>query len=282
MGKIFNALRRAEGEIPDGGSRSSGKEQDAGNRAAGQAPAPEAPPAGRVRTVSLLVSDLTPLLSAGRLDYAAAEQYRILRTRLIQHPKAPALVVISSPGMGEGKTVTAVNLAGALALRSEEKVLLLDADLRRSATSVYLGIHRKPGLAEVLASDCRLEDALLQAEQRSNFYLLPAGDPSANPAELFDSPHWPALTGHLRRQFRHVIIDSPPVEAVADYDLISAACDGVILVVRPDHTHRRACAGALKKVGEKLLGVVLNGADEWFLWKWPTSYDYSYGRKGRK
>lgn len=277
MSKILDALRLSPGEIPELALRSLGgecKNPEPGRAATGTADGPpaDAPQAGRLRTASLPLSDAKPLLAHGSRSRNAAEQYRILRTRIIQHPNAPALIVISSPGAGEGKTVTAVNLAGALALKSQEKVLLLDADLRRSRMHEYLGVPRTPGLAEVLAGACPLQKALLQVEQAPNFYLLPAGEPSTNPAELFDSPRWPALAEHSRRQFGHVIIDCPPVEAVADYDLIAAACDGVILVVRPDYTGRKACAGALNRLGENLLGVLLNGVREPFFRRRSSEY----------
>jgi Mrp family chromosome partitioning ATPase len=79
----------------------------------------------------------------------------------------------------------------------------------------------------------------------------------------------------LREEFRRTIVDSPPVEAVADYDLIAACCDGVVLVVRPDHTSRPLLTRALTKVKGKLIGVLINDVEDWFLWKrGSSSYHY--------
>ena len=138
----------------------------------------------RVRPVSFQISDSSPLLSPEREDRRAAEQYRIIRTRIFHKLPGPSITVISSPGMGDGKTVTSVNLAAALAHKSEDRVILIDADLRLSKVHERLGIPRTPGLAEVLSGACALQDALRRVEQLPNFYILPAGlaesEPDAN------------------------------------------------------------------------------------------------------
>jgi capsular exopolysaccharide synthesis family protein len=229
----------------------------------------------RVRLVSFRITDSSPLLSPKHEDRRAAEQYRIIRTRIFHQLPGNSITVICSPGMGDGKTVTSVNLAAALAHKSEDKVILVDADLRLSKVHERLGIPRGPGLAEVLAGTCTLEDAMLRVEQLPNFYVLPAGLAEVNPTELLDCSNWRALMVRLREEFRRTIIDSPPVEAVADYDLIAANCDGVVLVVRPDHTSRPLLANALAKVKSKLIGVLINDVEDWFLWKRGSpSYHY--------
>jgi capsular exopolysaccharide synthesis family protein len=240
-----------------------------------------------VRLVSLRISDSRPLLSPKREDRRAAEQYRIIRTRIFHQVTGSTVTVVSSPGMGDGKTVTSVNFAAALAHKSEDRVILVDADLRLSKVHERLGIPKTPGLAEVLSGACTLEEAMLQVEQSPNFYVLPAGQAEANPTELLDSSNWRALLARLREEFRRTIIDSPPVEAVADYDLIAANCDGVVLVVRPDHTSRPLLARALTKVKGKLIGVLINDVEDWFLWKRGSpSYHYyqnsSRGKEGPK
>jgi Mrp family chromosome partitioning ATPase len=95
---------------------------------------------------------------------------------------------------------------------------------------------------------------------------MSAGSTPANPVELLDSGAWQTLSNRMRGLFRYIIADSPPVGAVADYDLIQAVCDGVILVVRPDHTNRQMCKASLATVPEgKLLGVLLNCVPDWSL-----------------
>jgi capsular exopolysaccharide synthesis family protein len=315
MGKILNALKTANGDIPelvlqcfdDVAEAPVARTADArpfnSRRAAGASvvePIFEMPPVVRlpqretshdrphpaeglpaVRPVSFRISDSSPLLSPKREDRRAAEQYRIIRTRIFHQIQGSSITVICSPGMGDGKTVTSVNLAAALAHKSEDKVILVDADLRLSKVHECLGISRTPGLAEVLSGACTLEEAMLRVDQLPNFYVLPAGHPESNPTELLDSSNWRALLARLREEFRRTIVDSPPVEAVADFDLIAASCDGVVLVVRPDHTKRPVLASALAKLKGKLTGVLINDVEDWFLWK-RESPSYRYYQNGTR
>jgi capsular exopolysaccharide synthesis family protein len=254
--------------------------------------APAAPPVHRAalpcdllsdeRTVQLQVSLRGPILPFDGSHWKAGEQYRILRTKIVHHPAVPRVIVISSAGPSDGKSVTAVNLAGVLALKSEARVLLIDADFRRSTVCNHLGFTSTPGLAEVLTTERRFTDAMVRAQQIPNLHIMPAGESVANPAELLDSPRWKALIAFVRAEFEYVIIDSPPIGAVADYELIQAVSDGAILVLRPDHSNRQSCFNALSLVKqEKLLGVVLNCLEEWFLSKDPeySSY-YHYSKSG--
>ncbi len=113
-------------------------------------------------------------------------------------------------------------------------------------------------------------------EQFPNLYVLPVGAGSkTNPAELLDTKQWKSLCATVREGFSFVIVDGPPIAAVADYELIQASCDGVIVVVRPDHTDRTLFSKAFELIpGKKKLGVVLNCASKWFLWKTHESYYY--------
>src|SRR5262249_53514436 len=160
----------------------------------------------------------------------------------------------------------AINLAVALSMKSEGKVLLVDGDFRRSTVHAVLGLPESPGLAETLQGRCQLEEALIRAEQFPNLHILTVGVARSNPSELLDSMRWPALCAKLRRQFSYIVVDSSPIGAFADSDLIQAACDGVVVVLRLDHTKRQSAAKAIKSMPkEKLIGVVLNWVDEWFL-----------------
>ena len=168
-----------------------------------------------------------PLLPFDSTHWHAAEQYRIVRTKIIQHPKQPRTLVVSSAGSGDGKSVTSVNIAGALSLKTEANVLLLDADFRRSAIHLQLGFPQSPGLADIVSGSCGLQDALDRTEQLPNLYVIPAGEAKVNPTELLDSSRWRAICAQFRAHFRYIIIDSPPIAAVADYDLIQAVCDEI-------------------------------------------------------
>jgi capsular exopolysaccharide synthesis family protein len=232
----------------------------------------------RIRRLPLVVGSFEPLLPFENPQEQAAEQYRIARTKLSHHPKNPKMIVISSASSGDGKSFTAINLSGVLALKGESKVLLLDADFRRSSMHSRLGLPPSPGLAEVITGECAFEDAVIQADQFPNLYILVRGDSkSINPSELLDSPGWHSLCQKTRAEFEYIIIDSPPVAAVADFELIQIAADGTILVVRPEHTKRAACLQAIDTIPrDKFLGVMLNCATDWFLNK-QSSYGYGYG-----
>jgi protein-tyrosine kinase len=294
MSKIFEALARLEHQgggtlLPDlvtndlGDPQPGGKPEDeAAATAASAGPSnrlasqePEVLPKGQldtrlIRTLPVRVPASEPILPYDDKvrDRSVSERYRIIRTKIIQHSQKPRLIVVSSPGPGDGKTVTALNLAGALSLKTTEGVLLVDADLRRASIHAVTGLPQTPGLADVLGRYRTLNEALIHTEQFPNLYVLPAGEHRANPAELLDSPEWLSLCKSVRTAFEYIVIDSPPVAAVADYDLIEAGCDGVVLVVRPDHTRRPICLKALEAVKKtKLLGVVMNCVEEWFLTK---------------
>ena len=244
-------------------------------------PAPvEAPELSRIRTLNLHIPAPSPLLPFENSHWRPSEQYRILRTRISRHATQPHSVVITSPDSGDGKSVTAINTAAALALKSEGAVLLLDADLRRPAIHAKLGLPQRPGLVDVLTGACPAEEALVHTQEFPNLFVLCAGAPRGNPAELLDSKQWRALATRFRSMFRYVIVDSPPVGSLADYDLIQAACDAVILVFRPDFTNRGLCMNALELVPKsKFLGLVLNSIPEWSPGKHTGSDYYYYSRQ---
>lgn len=216
----------------------------------------------------------------GASDAGASEQYRIIRTRIVQHPNRPKLLLITSANSGDGKTVSAINIAGVLALRDNANVLLIDADFRRKGLCKMLGLPGELGIANVLAGNSTLQNAIIRVEQYPNLYVLPAGVSAINPAELLDSKAWESLCGSVRKSFDYVVVDAPPIAGVADYELIQAKCDGVIVVIRPDHTDRTLSAKAFELIPrEKTLGVVLNCAYQWFLWKTHEAYYYGSAAK---
>lgn len=293
MSKIFEGLNKAHDELPELvrpllegevplPTPTGGADEPLSPASAG--PIPRVPPAQdsaglAVRTQRFRISSPSPVLPYEGGNWHASEQYRILRTKILQSPAKPRMIVVSSPGPGDGKTVTALNLAAALSLKNDSKVLLMDGDFRRSSIHVLLGLPPAPGLAEVLVGTRTLEDALVRSEDFAGLYVLPAGVAEANPAELLDSPRWRSLAAAIRNYFQYIIVDSPPVAAVTDYDLIQASCDGVLLVMRPDHTKRSLCFKAIETVPkEKLIGIVLNSVPEWFAApQAPSSYYYYTG-----
>lgn len=301
MSKIFEILNSGKGEIADlvrpvmavetkevpakgtgNNGQAGGSVKTSAPEATAAVPPAKAPTVAQVRTLNLRVPAPSPLLPFEEGQWQPSEQYRILRTKIVQNPKQPHVIVISSPAAGDGKSVSAINTAAALSLKSEGQVLLVDADFRRSAIHALLGLPESPGLADVLKGTCTLEEAVIRTQEFPKLFVMSAGLPGVNPVELLDSAQWKALCARLREMFRYVVMDSPPVGAVADYDLILAVCDGVILVVRPDHTNRKLCQRALETVPKaKCLGVLLNCVPEWPLAKRTGSYHY-YNYSDRK
>jgi protein-tyrosine kinase len=294
MSKMLDGVRKAPDAIPDldlsvlVGPGGSDPQPEQAIEARTRLEEPEPKPATRSaraatqtgpgfsgRKISLRLPQNSPALPFDGQQWLANEQYRILRTKLVQHVKRPKMILISSTGPADGKSITAINLAGAMSLKSEANVLLLDCDFRRSAIHAHLGTPETPGLAEVLAGKCNLEDAIVGAEEMPNLWVLPAGKSEGNPVELLDSSRWIETAAQLRALFKYIIVDSPPIAAVADYDLLQTASDGVVMVVRPDQSNRDLCYKALETVPkDKLIGVVMNCVPKFFAGR---QYGYGYG-----
>ncbi len=228
----------------------------------------------QLRTVNLRVSTLSPIFPFNEWNHAAAEQYRVIRTKVMHHPSRPRVIVVSSGGSGDGKTISSINIASSFALKRDIRVALIDADMRRPQISKLLGLSGEPGLGDVLTGTATWEEAAIIPEQFPNLCVLTAGAARNTQSEMLDSPRWRSLVTTLRQTFDYVIFDAPPIATVADYELVQMVSDGVILVAKPDHSERKTCLKALQTVPkEKLLGVVLNCVDDWFLWR-TNSYGY--------
>ena len=288
MSKIFEALRKTEGAVAEvamsvlGDQVAVVPEAPAADQPRKTEHVPLATPKIEMRAEAIRIAPDSPMLPFDGSDARAAEQYRIIRTKLRHHPEQPRMLLVSSPMPGDGKTVSAANLAGALALQENLRVLLVDCDFRRASLTKLLGLEvsAAPGLGEVLRGEASLESSLVSIGQFPNLYILPPGDPSPNPSELLSTAKWQALTELFRREFRFTIFDAPPVGTVADYELLQLACDGVVLIARPDHTNRQLWRKALEAVPKsKQLGVILNCVEDWFLWK--THGYYYYSQNGR-
>ena len=193
-----------------------------------------------------------------------AESYRTIRTALLlskaEHP--PKVILLTSPSPGEGKTVMTVNLGVALA-QSGQSVVVVDADLRKGRCHKLVNMPNHSGLANVLTGQIALRSAMKETSVK-NFYLLPRGVLPPNPADLLMSRKMQEVLNDLRNSFDFVLIDSPPAIAVSDAAVISAFCDGVILVFHGQKTNSQAARQAVERldsIGATLLGVILNGVD---------------------
>jgi capsular exopolysaccharide synthesis family protein len=204
---------------------------------------------------------LNPLLVAGLAPKSlAAEQYRSLRTRLAQMEGSGGLrtVLITSPQKGEGKSVTASNLALTMAQELQRRVVLVDADLRKPSLQHLFGLPPGPGLAEYLTGAVELKDAMRFVPEH-NLTVMTAGNAPLNPAELLGSTAMRRLLDHLRTRFDRVILDTPPVLPLADVAILAPLVDGSLIVVRAGVTPKPAIENALRAFdSSRLLGVVLN------------------------
>jgi succinoglycan biosynthesis transport protein ExoP len=203
-------------------------------------------------------------LSPSSLSPTNAEAFRRIRTNMMLSgaQSSDRVVAITSAGVQEGKTTTASNLAAAIA-SAGQRVVLVDADMRRGRQHEIFDRPRDPGLAELLDGRVLLTEALRDGGV-GQMKLLPAGAPPSNPAELLSSAAFGRLIQELRESFDWVIVDTPPVLAVADVSVIAQKADGVLFVVRADRTHIAAAQAALDELDKTqaiLIGGILNGVD---------------------
>lgn len=214
----------------------------------------------RPRIASALLDE--HLVSLQAPSSAAAEQYRVLRHLVETLRKRANLQVlgVTSPGVGDGKTVTAINLAGALSQADDARVLLIDMDLRRPAIARYLAVDQaRPTLADALGTPgLALKDAVIELP-RFNLSVLQAPVSAAAPYELLRSPRLEALLAEARQQYDYVVLDTPPFVPFPDCRLIAKSIDGFVLVVASNRTPRGVLAEALKAMDpEKAVGYVFN------------------------
>jgi len=194
----------------------------------------------------------------------ASEAYRGIRTDILfSSPEAePRIILVSSAGPQEGKTLTVTNLAVTMA-QAGSRVMVLDCDLRRPRLHKLFRINKNRGLTNLLIGDHKLKLEAL-ATGISNLYLIPAGSIPPNPSELLGSRRMDELLKSLLHKFNRIIIDSPPIGAVTDAAVLSKYTDGVVYVLRANTTVRGVAINGLeqfKQVGANVLGAVLNGVD---------------------
>jgi capsular exopolysaccharide synthesis family protein len=203
---------------------------------------------------------LVSLVAPGSVE---AEQYRKLRNAVEHVAKAGEayVVAISSPVAGDGKTVTAINLAGSLAQAEGRRVLLIDADFRASPLQRRLDLSAQLGLADAIVSGASLRDVRVIA-QSFNLAVVLAGSADSSPYEMLSSPRFRELIAEARHDYDFVVIDTPPLLSVSDCRLIADLVDSFVLVVAAHRTPRGPVEEALRVLDRaKILGFVLNAAD---------------------
>jgi len=204
-----------------------------------------------------------PLLNNG-VSPNFAESFRNVRTNVLFSSAAEGSrsLVITSTGPGEGKSVIAANLSIALA-QSGQRVLLVDADMRKPRVHAIFGTLQQPGLSNVLVGNAKASEAV-QTSAVSGLWLLPSGPHPPNPAELLGSKRFKDFMASLSQHFDWVVVDTPPVMAVTDSALVAHLSTGVLFVVGAEMTSRYAGQRALEQLERaqaKFIGAVLNRVD---------------------
>jgi capsular exopolysaccharide synthesis family protein len=226
--------------------------------------------AAEATRVGFVTFDVSPsrvephLIAVSQPRSAYTEQYRDLRTKILQAGERmqTRAIVVTSAGIGEGKTLTALNLAWLLAQTEGVRALVIDSDLRRPCATDYLGIDAQGGLSEVLGGQLNLEDAIVRLEP-AGLHLLPGGRPRDDVAELLSGPSYARILSEVRRMFDYIIIDAPPLGIFTDASVLMSRADAGLLVVRANKTRYSAIDKLLEQMPkERLLGVVLNRTEE--------------------
>ena len=236
---------------------------------------PEIATAGSIQVDPHIVSAVDP-------KSPIAEQYRILRTNLQSLRMRPGTrtIVVTSAVHGEGKSVTAINLALTLARQENLRVVLVDGDLRKGSIRTWLGLpETEEGLSTVLGRSGELNGSLLKL-QDPPLAVLPSGPHPDDPSELLESSHMKRLLATLKTQFDVIVIDAPPVLPVADPGILAAQADGVLLVVRAGKTQRKTVTQAqalLAQMKATVLGCVLTHVEYYLPGYYRYYHEYRYG-----
>ena len=190
-----------------------------------------------------------------------AEQYRALRYQVeqLRRSRGLSVIAVTSAAYGDGKTVTAINLAGALAQAPGTRVLLAELDLRRPSLARRLAASEH-GLVEAVLDPARALDDAVQWLPWFNLSVLPAGRPLAVPYEVLTAPRLGELLSAARRGYDYVVLDAVPLTSVPDTRLVATWVDGFLIVILADRTPRTLVEAALNHVErDKLIGLVFNG-----------------------
>lgn len=206
----------------------------------------------------------------------AAEAYRSLRTNIqySSFDKEYKTIVVTSSNPGEGKSITAGNLALTLA-EGEAKVLLVDCDMRKPSVHKNFRVTNTHGLSDVLLQKKKVMD--VAHNYKGNLYIVTAGKIPPNPAEMLASKSMTLFLEEMKKHFDYIVLDTPPVHAVADPQILSTKADGTLFVVRAGVTKKddvQSSISTLKKVNADIIGTVLHAVENS-----KNKYYYYYGEK---
>ena len=212
-----------------------------------------------------------------------AEAYRSLRTNIqySSFDKKYQTLVVTSANPGEGKSTVSGNLALVLA-QGESKVLLVDCDMRRPSVHKKFRISNTYGISDLLVGNKKMES--VAHKYNDNLTIVPSGKIPPNPAEMLGSKAMTAFLEEMKKHFDYIVLDTPPLQAVADAQILSTKVDGSLIVVRAGVTKKDAVHNAvsiINKVNGNIIVTVLNAADNS-----KDNYYYYYGdedsRTGRR
>jgi len=206
------------------------------------------------------------VLVGEHISFSASEAYKLMRTKLqfsFADDKSCHVIGVSSAMTGEGKSLTAVNLAYTLS-QLNQRVLLIDCDMRRPSIAAKLPVSRQYGLSSYLSGQNK-NDSIIQLcglkEDEAAFHVIASGPNPPNPVELLSSTRMHRLLEHLRGAYDYVILDLPPIGEVSDALAVIKETDGILMVVRQDYCNRMALNSAIRQfefVDARILGIVFN------------------------
>lgn len=216
-----------------------------------------------------------------------SDAYRILRTQVLQRLRENKwnVLAVTSPGLNEGKTLTAINLAISLAMEANYTVLLVDADLRHPNVHTYFGLEPEFGLSDYLLSDKPLQELLVHPAGIQGLVVLPGGKPLTNSSEILNSPKMSRLVEELKTRYpsRVVLFDLPPLLATADAIAFAPYVDAALLVLEEGKTSTQDAQHATELLRDThLIGAVLNkslsnpagnGQTSWKFPQWNTPWN---------
>ena len=252
------------------------------------------PEAESNKRISRAKHDRKHILS-DKSSFYLKEAYRSLRTNVnfaFADIEGCKVVMVTSSLQSEGKSITALNLAISLG-QMDQKVLLIDCDLRRPRLARLMNTGSPVGVSNLLMDFQKLDNAIVTSEEHG-IDLIFAGDIPPNPAELLASQRMQKLLELMREKYDYVIIDSPPVDLVVDAVALSSQCDGVLYVVRAGWSERGAVIYGMEQLeyaGANVIGFVFNGVTSEttkgygkYRYRKYAKYDRygRYGRYGRK
>lgn len=206
------------------------------------------------------------LITAVNPKSPISEQYRTIRTniRFSMIDKKLKTLACTSASPGDGKTTTTANLAVTLA-RQGEKVLLVDADLRKPTIHQIMEVSNQHGLTSLITKRITTGEAILPIPKIPNLYVIPSGPIPPNPSELLGSKMMGDLILELSQDYDWILFDTPPLLAVTDAQVLGSRCDGVILVLRSGKTEKKALVKAkalLDQANTHLIGTIINDVDQ--------------------